>query len=155
MKEIYSIKDGRTELVMWIVCFDGHFVIEERPKKEQGESRCIPCGHIDLNRDKGDYIESAFLRESQEEFAEGNFKPTGYKYLTEIDFDEPKRNGRVDKLKIHYYVINRWKGRVPDYTTENGRRHADLVWLPIKDYKDLPQSCDREALEILLKQTRD
>jgi len=53
MKEKYSIKDGRTEAVMWILYKDDQILIEDRPLNEQGESRCIPCGHIDLNRDSG------------------------------------------------------------------------------------------------------
>jgi hypothetical protein len=50
MEEKYSIKDGRIEAVMWILYKDNKILIEDRPQNEQGESRCIPCGHIDLYR---------------------------------------------------------------------------------------------------------
>ena len=41
-------------------------------------------------------------------------------------------------------------GNVPEYTVEHGKKHADLIWLPISKYNELPQSCDRQALEKLL-----
>lgn len=153
MTEKRSIKDGRTEAVMWILYKDNKILIEDRPKQEQGESRCIPCGHIDLNRDKDNYIESAFLRESQEEFESGKFKPTKYEFLTTIDFDEPKKDGSIYHLKLHYFVITKWDGKIPNYTIEDGKKHSDLVWIPINESKKLPQSCDRKALEILLNKT--
>jgi|TARA_Y100000310_G_scaffold216834_1_gene217891 8-oxo-dGTP pyrophosphatase MutT (NUDIX family) len=151
MKEKYSIKDGRTEAVMWILYKDNQILIEDRPQEEQGESRCIPCGHIDLNRDKDNYIESAFLRESQEEFESGSFKPVKYEFLTSVDFDEPNKQGGIDKLRLHYFVVTEWTGDIPEYTVEDDKKHADLVWFPISKYKELPQSCDRQALEELLK----
>lgn len=151
MEEKYSIKDGRTEAVMWILYRDNQILIEDRPQNEQGESRCIPCGHINLNRDKEDYIKSAFLRESQEEFESGNFKPTKYEFLTTVDFEEPNKNGGIDKLRLHYFVVTEWTGEVPEYTIEHGKKHADLVWFPISKYNELPQSCDRQALEELLR----
>tara|TARA_Y100000310_G_C20645844_1_gene796523 strand:- start:1165 stop:1617 length:453 start_codon:yes stop_codon:yes gene_type:complete len=148
MEEKYSIKDGRTEAVMWILYKDNQILIEDRPSDEQGESRCIPCGHIDLNRDKNDYIKSAFLRESQEEFESGNFKPIKYEFLTTIDFDEKNKKGGIDKLRLHYFVVTEWTGEIPEHTTE----HAKLAWFPISKYKALPQSCDKQALEELLRQ---
>jgi len=151
MAEKYSIVDGRTEAVMWIVYKDGKCVIEKRPSTEQGESVCIPAGHIDLNRDKGNYVESAFLRESSEEFASGRFKPVKYEFLKVVDFEEPNKKGGLDKFRLHYFYVTGWEGEVPKYTTEHGKKHADLAWFPVKKYKELPQSCDREALEELLK----
>ena len=149
MDEKYSIKEGRTEAVMWIVYKNKELIVEERPADEQGESVCIPCGHIDLNRDKGNYIESAFLREIGEEFKSGEFKPTKYEFLTSVDFDEPNKEGGIDKLRLHYFVVYDWEGEVPDHTVEDGKVHAYLRWVPI-DSK-LPQSCDRKALEELVK----
>jgi len=149
MEEKYSIKEGRIEAVMWILYKDDKILIEGRPSDEQGESRCIPCGHIDLNRDKNNYIENAFLRETQEEF--GDFKATKYEFLTTIDFDEPNKEGGIDMVKLHYFIVTEWDGTVPKFTVEDGKKHADLTWIPISDYKKLPQSCDKRAVEELLK----
>ena len=148
MKEKHSVKKCRTESVMWILYQDNKILVEDRPKYEQGESRCIPCGHIDLNRDKD--IEGAFLRESQEEFESGNFKAVEYEFLTSIDFDEINKQGGIDKLTLHYFVVTKWDGEIPEYTMEHNKKHADLVWLPISEYKQLPQSCDRRAIKELL-----
>ncbi len=92
------------------------------------------------------------MRESQEEFELGNFKPVKYEFLTTIDFDESNKQGEIDKLKIHYFVVTEWTGDIPDHTIEHGKKHADLIWFPISKYKDMPQLCDRQALEKLLRQ---
>jgi len=149
MEEQYSIKDDRTEAVMWIFYRDSKVVIEKRPASEQGDSECVPCGHIDLNRDKGDYIESAFLREVSEEFQ--GVKPTNYSFLKTVDFDEPNKDGGIDNLRLHYFLVTKWDGEVPEHTIEEGKIHSDLVWYPISKYKELPQECDREALEEVVK----
>lgn len=141
--EKHSIKDGRVEAVMWILVKDNKILIEERPADEKGESLCIPAGHIDLNLDKT--AEDAFLRECSEEL---QITPTDYRFLKTIDFDE-EHEGGVDKLRLHYYVVNDWKGEIPEYTIENGKKHADLRWISIE--KTLPQSCDREAIGFLKK----
>ncbi|NQU78957.1 NUDIX domain-containing protein [Candidatus Woesearchaeota archaeon] len=152
MEEQYSIKDGRVEAVMWIVYKDGAVVIEKRPAHPTKATTCLPAGHVDLNRDKGeDYIEAAFIRESSEEFAEGKFKPTSWKYLKAIDFEETERDGRVTKLKLHYFVVTEWEGDVPEYTVEHNGKHADLEWFSISRYEELPQICDREVLSHLEK----
>ncbi|MFT4343700.1 MAG: NUDIX domain-containing protein [Candidatus Woesearchaeota archaeon] len=155
MDEKYSIKDGRIEAVMWIVYKDNKIIIEKRPKSEAGEMICIPCGHIDLLRDKtkdrNDYVQSAFLRESQEEFKHGNFKPTQYQFFKSVDYDELNKKGDVVKLRLHYFLVSKWDGHVPKYTIEDEKKHAKLEWFSILDYKKLPQSCDRDVLELLLK----
>ena len=152
VKKNYSIVDGRTEAVMWILTKYDKFLVEDRPIYEQGESRCIPCGHINLDLDKGDYIESAFLRESKEEFKSGNFVPLKYHFLKTIDFDETNHKGGIDKYKLHYFVVTNWDGVVPEYTVEDGKKHSDLNWILISSYKSLPQTCDREAIEELIKE---
>jgi 8-oxo-dGTP pyrophosphatase MutT (NUDIX family) len=152
MAEKYSIKDGRIEAVMWIVCRDNKIAIEKRPPHPTKASVCIPAGHINLDVDKGkDYIEKAFLREAEEEFSEGRFKPTHWKYLKEIDFEETERDGSVTKLKLHYFLVTGWSGDVPKNTVERKGKHADLVWFDISRYKELPQSCDRQVVGELVK----
>jgi 8-oxo-dGTP pyrophosphatase MutT (NUDIX family) len=152
MEEKYSIKDDRIEAVMWVVYRDDKIVIEKRPEHPTKATTCIPAGHIDINKDVGDdYIEAAFLRETQEEFAAGGFKPTKWEYLKAIDFEETERDGSVTKLKLHYFLVTEWEGEVPEHTVEHKGKHADLVWLPVSSYKELPQSCDREAVEEVLK----
>ncbi|MFT7615943.1 MAG: hypothetical protein ACI8Y7_000770 [Candidatus Woesearchaeota archaeon] len=54
-------------------------------------------------------------------------------------------------MKLHYFVVTEWTGTVPDHTIEHGAKHADLVWIAASDHKELPQSCDRQALEQMLK----
>jgi 8-oxo-dGTP pyrophosphatase MutT (NUDIX family) len=136
---------------MWIVINGDKFLIEERPKKDHGESRCIPCGHIDLNKDFGNYICSALLRECQEEFRLGSFRPAEYTFLKTIDYDELKDDGKVEKLRLHYFIITNWEGQIPEFTIEEGEKHARLVWRPFLDYGTLPQSCDRDAIQLFLK----
>ena len=147
MPERHSIKDGRTEAVMWIIYRDDHILIEHRPRDEQGASMCIPCGHIDLNRDTGNnYIANAFLRECHEELA---IRPTDYQFLTTIDFDEQDSQGNIDHLRLHYFLVSDWDGTIPDYTMEDGEKHAKLEWMDMEETGTLPQSCDREAIEHL------
>ena len=45
--------------------------------------------------------------------------------------------------------MTKWKGDVPEHTIERGKPHASLEWMDLKDYKSLPQSCDRKAIERL------
>ncbi len=159
MEEKYSVKNGRIEAVMWIVYRDLKFVVEKRPFHPTKATTCLPAGHIDLNVDlqRSDrsakaYIENAFLRESQEEFLEGGFKPKKWEYLKAIDFEEKERDGSITKLRLHYFLITDWSGEVPKHTVENGGKHADLLWFSLYDYKKLLQTCDREALRFVMKQ---
>ena len=155
MAEQYSIKDCRIEAVMWVVYRDSNVVIEKRPPHPTKANVCLPAGHIDLNVDTGDdYIEKAFLRESQEEFVEGAFKPTKWEYLKAIDFEETERDGSLTKLRLHYFLVTEWEGEIPTYTVEHNGKHADLEWMPIADYAKLPQECDREALERILSREK-
>ena len=151
MAERYSIVDNRLEAVMWIVYDGERVVIEKRPPHPTKATVCLPAGHIDLEVDTGDdYIEKAFLREAGEEFAEGKFKPTKWEYLKAIDFEETERDGTLTKLRLHYFLVTEWEGKVPEHTVEHNGKHAELEWMPIEEYEKLPQSCDREALEIIL-----
>jgi hypothetical protein len=151
MEEKHSIKGGRIEGVAWIVCKGGKLVIEKRPEHLPGASVCIPCGHIDLDRDKGDHAEAAFLRESQEEFSEGKFKPGEYHYLASLKFEEDDGKGGMRKLLLHYFVVTTWSGKIPSHSVEHGKRHSELIWFPLAGFKRLPQSCDREAIKTMLK----
>lgn len=135
---------------MWIVHKEGNVVIEKRPPHPTKATVCIPAGHIDLNVDKGaDYVSAAFLRESQEEFSLGGFRPVKWAYLKAIDFEETERDGSVTKLRLHYFLVTEWKGKVPEYTVEHNGKHAELEWMPIEEYRKLPQKCDREALKLV------
>jgi 8-oxo-dGTP pyrophosphatase MutT (NUDIX family) len=155
MIEKYSIVDGRIEAVMWIVYKEGKVVIEKRPAHPTKATVCLPAGHIDLNVDKGDdYISSAFLRESQEEFSAGKFKPLKWEYLKAIDFEETERDGSVTKLRLHYFLVTEWEGDVPEHTVEHNGKFAKLEWFPIEKYAELPQSCDRDALETSIERTK-
>jgi 8-oxo-dGTP pyrophosphatase MutT (NUDIX family) len=151
MVEKQSVVDGRTEAVMWIVYKDGKVVIEKRPPHPTKATVCLPAGHVDLNVDTGDdYIEAAFLRESQEEFSLGGFKPLKWDFLKTVDFEEKERDGSMTKLRLHYFVVTSWEGEVPEHTVEHKGKHAELEWFPIDRYAELPQSCDQEALKELL-----
>jgi len=134
--------DGRIEAVMWIVQKDGKTVVEKK-----GDIFTIPGTFIDRAKDLGTrYMEYALMRGIQEKFSLGSFVPKNWKYIASVDFDNES-----DKFKLHYFLVDKWEGYIPAHGTKDGDKESDLRWLPLDRYQELPQSCDKKAMEKLIE----
>lgn len=125
----YHDDEGYLEAVLFLFFQDGKILIEHRPKRNTKET-FIPNGKIETKDFHGDsdYKINAMKREVYEEFS-GQVEVTNYRSIGVFD---------VDELKIRFfgYLITAWSGKVPEYTVEEGKKHADLEWVPIGKYKD-------------------
>lgn len=121
-------KGGYLEATLFLFFKDGKILIEHRPKNG-GKETFIPNGKIDvLDLDGGgDYRLVAMNREISEKFGDS---VTVQKHLFLGEFI-------VKELKIRFYgyLITEWDGEFPEYTVEEGKRYADLEWIPIEGYK--------------------
>ena len=122
-----SYRNGYVEASVFLFYRNGSILIEHRPGSE-GKETFIPNGTIE-DKDKGieeDYRIVAMKREALEEM---NVKVTEFEYLTEYKVEEPR-------IWFYCYVITGWKGEIPHYTIEEGKKFADLEWINLKEYKD-------------------
>ncbi|MCX6818960.1 MAG: NUDIX hydrolase [Candidatus Aenigmarchaeota archaeon] len=125
MSKLY--KDGYLEAVVFVFYKDGKILVEKRSKKGE-QDVFIPSGGVEQEDAKsGDYLVNALKREISEEL-QGKIEIIEYKYLTSC---------RADAIKInfHAFVITKWKGSVPDFTVEDGKRFADLFWISLSEYE--------------------
>ncbi len=121
-------KNGYLEAVLFLFFKDGSILIEHRPKN-RGKETFIPNGKIDVAdmQDGGDYRLVAMNREMSEEFGD-SVAVQKHLFLGEFIVKELK-------IKFWGYLITDWDGEFPDYTVEEGKRYADLEWIPIEEYK--------------------
>lgn len=121
-------KNGYLEAVLFLFYKDGKILIEYRPKGEEKEI-FIPNGRIDTMdlTHAEDYKHAALKREIFEEFSGSvivkKFVPLGSFIVEEI------------KIKFFGYLVEEWRGEVPEFTVEEGAKFADLKWIKIADYE--------------------
>lgn len=127
----YHDDEGYLDAVLFLFFRDGKILIEHRPKRN-AEETFIPNGKVETKDfcayGNGDYKVNALKREVCEEFS-GHVGVTTCTPLGVFD---------VDELKIRFfgYLVTAWSGEIPEYTVEEGKKHADLEWVPIGKYKD-------------------
>jgi 8-oxo-dGTP pyrophosphatase MutT (NUDIX family) len=120
-------KDGYLEGVLFIF-LDGDKVLVEHRPQGNGTETFIPNGKIeDTDLLSGeDYRVAAMKREVSEELNNSvyiqHFTPLGEFYAEAI------------KVKFYGYLITAWSGEMPAYTMEEGKKFADLEWIPLNAY---------------------
>lgn len=121
-------KDGYLEAVLFLFYKNGKILIEHRPKGNTKEI-FIPNGRIDkkdISKNE-DYRIKAMKREIREELGK-HITIKNYLYLGEFFVE-------IRKIKFYGYLVLDWKGKIPLFTIENNKKHADLEWIPIRSYK--------------------
>ncbi len=119
-------KDGFLEAVVFIFYKDGKILAEIRPKGS-GTEVFIPNGAVEQkDAENDDYLINAMKREISEEF-QNKVTATKYEYLTSYKVDEIKTN-------FHAFLVTDWKGDLPAFTVEDGKKFADLKWIRLSDY---------------------
>lgn len=121
----YSFKNGWREGVIFVFFDNGKINIEYRPSENGKEEIFFTNGSIE-DKDHGseeDYRVIALKREVNEEF-DGKVEISEYNYLGEI---------KVNAINVifYVYVINSWKGELPDYTIEDGEKFSRVEWVDL------------------------
>ena len=120
-------KDGYLEAVLFIFIDGDKILVEHRPK-DGGTETFIPNGKIeDFDfADGTDYRVAAMRREVAEEF-DNHVEVVGYAPLGVF---------RAEAVKITFYgfLVTEWRGQIPAYTVEEGRKFAELEWIDMHDY---------------------
>lgn len=129
-----SYKDGYKEGALFLFYDDGQILIEHRPS-DSGTTTFIPNGTIE-EKDKNseysdDYVLAALHREVDEEF-QSQVTVDSLKKLGEYQVEDPA-------IWFYSYVVTEWTGEVPEYTVEDGKKYADLEWVPLNEYEDYLQ----------------
>jgi 8-oxo-dGTP pyrophosphatase MutT (NUDIX family) len=122
-------KDGYLEGVLFIFLDGDKVLIEHRPKGS-GKETFIPNGKIEDSDLAGgaDYPVVAMQREISEEFA-GQVVAKRWTALGEF-------RAEAVKIKFYGYLIDEWEGELPAYTVEDGKKFADLEWIPLSAYRN-------------------
>lgn len=126
MNAEYSYQGRLREGVVFLFV-DGQrrVLIEHRPS----DGSFFPNGSIEVRDHAGtsNYQLSALLREVGEEFG-GQVTPLELSFL---QTDAVPEIGVV----FHTYVVPRWAGTFPAYSTEDGQPFARLEWVPLDEYR--------------------
>ncbi len=122
----YSYKEGFREGVIFAFYNDGKILIEHRPTDKTGiKDTFFTNGSIEEkdHLDGEDYKKVALFREVEEEF-DSNIEILQYSYYGEL---------KVLEINVVFYIycITEWKGEMPKYTIEEGKKFADLQWISI------------------------
>jgi hypothetical protein len=129
-KEVnYSYKAGVKEAVVFVFHQNDKVLIEHRPCENSGTYNNIffTTGSIEMKDHEGieDYKIAALKREISEEFDQ-NVIPKSFVYLGEVDVT-------AINFIFYVYLISEWKGQMPNYTIEEGKKFSDLEWIKLSD----------------------
>lgn len=124
----YTYNNGYREGVVFVFLKDmDQILVEHRPLDEENYETFFTSGSIETKDYKSniDYRIMALKREINEEFQK-KIKIKEYKYLNEI---------KVDEINVIFYVylITEWEGNMPNFTIEEGKKHADLQWVKLEE----------------------
>lgn len=142
----YSFKDGWREGVIFVFLDNGKINIEYRPSENGKEEIFFTNGSIeDKDHDKEeDYGVIALKREVNEEF-DGKVEFSEYNYLGEVKV-------KAINVIFYVYVINSWKGELPDYTIEEGEKFSRVEWVDLDKVDDVFEYDSAREISALIRE---
>jgi len=142
----HSFKDGWREGVIFVFFDNGKINIEYRPSENGKEEIFFTNGSIedkDYNQ-KEDYRITALKREVSEEF-DGKVEMSEYNYLGEVKV-------RAINVLFYVYLVNSWKGIIPDYTIEEGEKFSRVEWVDLYKVDDVFEYDSAREISALIRE---
>lgn len=148
-KELYSYKDGKREGVIFAFYNPTTNKILLEIRDTEKKDIFFTNGSIE-EKDKinststFDYRMTALLREINEEFSNQVFPNTKHiHYVNELYVNEIN-------VVFYIYLVNMWSGKFPDYTVEDGKKFAELIWVKVDEaYTRIPFESGKRILEMI------